>query len=736
MRSRWILILAAIVALLGDGRQATARELTASSAETGCSVEFNPSAGEYRIVSRHPAWTFGGKLGSPARAVKETRGRDRIGAYQEIRFAWHEGRIPLEGAIRLYQTLPIVLFSYTYLQPARAPSVAFPNFTQIPAHLYHFSYRNAPFAAPQFSLGQYSTPWLFFDGKANAMVISPASRFIIATMRGDGIHQIAGSLNSRLSSVPGGFTESALMAVAPGIRHTFGLWGHALTALAGKKRPSDEADVTLRDYGYWTDHGAYYYYKNFDPKLGYAGTLRAVIAQWRKEKIPVGYLQLDSWWYDKSFKGMSPDDRTGRWNAGGGIMRYRADASLFPHGLKAFEQSVGLPLVTHSRWISRRSPYRSTYQISGVAPIGMKWWNDITAYLASSGVVTYEQDWQSVIDQRSPAFKRTVRTGDAFYDHMAAACGRHGMTMQYCMALPCDFLEGSRYSNLTSIRVSDDRFSRPRWRHFLYTSELADAIGAWPWSDVFMSDETDNLLLSTLSAGPVGTGDALGSEDRQNILKAARADGVLVKPDEPILPLDRMYIADARHSNSPFIANTWSDDGPIRTAYVFAFSRSADAGETVRFTPAEVGTRAPACIYNFFTHQTRRVEPGGHFQAALGPDGASYYIVAPLGPSGLALFGDIGQFASMGKERIASLAPTPRSLSAEVLFASGENSVTLAGCARSKPAVSVRHGHASAVEFENRTGAFSVRVSPELARPAVKFRGSNVRRVTVTFTER
>ena len=39
---------------------------------------------------------------------------------------------------------------------------------------------------------------------------------------------------------------------------------------------------------------------------------------------------------------------------------------------------------------------------------------------------------------------------------------------------------------------------------------LASALGEWSWTDVFMSSETSNLLLSTLSASMVGVGDALG----------------------------------------------------------------------------------------------------------------------------------------------------------------------------------------------------------------------------------
>jgi hypothetical protein len=723
----WLIALLA----LGSSIFSTARAaVTIASGSTDISVSLDPATGKYRISAQGPDWTFAGSLGSPANGVRKSRNRDGIGAYRQIGFTWHAGGVPLAGAIRVYPNQNLILFQYTYLNRTASPSVEFPKFSGIPQYLYRFSYRNEPFAPPQFELGQYGTPWLLFDRDANAMVISPASHFIIARMSGDGSRMIASGLNPELRAVPAGFTQRTLMAIGHGIRGTWDRWGLGLTRLAGKERPDNQADDALRYYGYWTDHGAIYYYK-FDPKLGYAGTLKAVITRYRKEKIPVRYLQLDSWWYDKSYHGMQPGDLTGRWNAFGGLMRLHADASLFPEGLESFQQSVGLPLVTHSRWISRYSPYRKSYQVSGVAPIGAAWWNRIAAYLKQSGVVTYEQDWQSLIDQRSPAFHQTVNTGEEFYDHMASACKNNGLTMQYCMALPCDFLQGSRYGNLTTIRVSDDRFSRSRWRNFLYTSQLGFAIGAWPWTDVYLSHETDNLLLSDLSAGAVGTGDALGQEDKANILEAVRGDGVIVKPDVPIMPLDRMYVEDARGSHPTFIADTWTQDGSIRTFYVFAYSQSGKADEAVRFSPSELGGRGAVYVYDYFAHQGRRVPDAGVYSARLGSDGTGYYIVAPVAPNGIAFMGDSGKFASMGKERIASIAASRRALRAEVVFAAGEASVTLFGYAPAKPSVTVRNGHAGAVQFDRGTHQFSFEVSPDTSAAPATIHGTLERLVTV-----
>ena len=44
----------------------------------------------------------------------------------------------------------------------------------------------------------------------------------------------------------------------------------------------------------------------------------------------------------------------GRWNRYGGTLEYRAHKALFPEGLDTISKSIGLPLITHGRWIDRR----------------------------------------------------------------------------------------------------------------------------------------------------------------------------------------------------------------------------------------------------------------------------------------------------------------------------------------------------------------------------------------------
>ena len=162
--------------------------------------------------------------------------------------------------------------------------------------------------------------------------------------------------------------------------------------------------------------------------------------------------------------------------------------------------------------------------------------------------------------------------------------------------------------------MSGDRFSSTRWDNFLNASELAAAFGIWPWCDVFMSIETNNLLLSTLSAGVVGVGDPVGAESATNLFQTIRADGVIVKPDVPIVPVDSVYIQDAQSLNQPMVASTYTDfGGGMRGLYVFAYARGTNTPATASFTPASLGLPGNAYVYNYFTGAGTVIPAGGTF---------------------------------------------------------------------------------------------------------------------------
>ena len=589
-----------------------------------------------------------------------------------------------------------------------------------------------------------------FDDAAHAAVLSPASHFMIADVyarpakatagaspeptdptrrlpagpRQTGTDVIVSGFVPTLRSIPAGFTQASLLVLGDGIHHTWTTWGNSLTDLSGKTRPANDADAGLKSFGYWTDNGAGYYY-NYDPQLGYAGTLKALAAKMKQLRIPLGYVQLDSWWYEKSYTG--PDGAEGEpyknknlprgpWNAYGGLLSYTADKDLFPGGLEDFHDQIGRPLITHNRWVDLNSPYRKSYAITGVAAIDPRWWDDVADYLKRCGVVTYEQDWLDRIYQYSPALQTTPDAADAFMDNMARATKSRGLDLQYCMGLPRHYLQGTRYDNLTTVRVSEDRFERDKWEWSLYVSQLAGALGEWPWVDTFFSGETPNLLLANLSAGMVGVGDTIEQIDAGDIRHVIRPDGVIVKPDTPLVPLDQTYVSDATDQSAPMIAATTTDHGTLSAGYVFSFPRSARQ-TTGEFRPADLGIAGDAIVYDAVAHTATAVAAGQaftvSFNSAAYAHAWSYDIVVPVSHGGIAFLGDAERFVSLGRQRIDRLRETPRGIEARVRFAAGEANVVLHGFAPAEPRAALIGGGAiDAHTYDATTGAFTATVSP------------------------
>jgi hypothetical protein len=503
--------------------------------------------------------------------------------------------------------------------------------------------------------------------------------------------QLRSGVTANSNRLPAGFVHTSVLAMAPGINSAFEIWGRFLTDRAGKKRPANDADAGLKYLGYWTDHGARYYYRTA-PRSDYTATLLQVRDEFRNAGVTLGNMQLDSWFYRKG--------RKGRWRStdrlGGGTYLYEAAPELFPEGLSAFQKKLGLPLITHNRWIDARSPDRKKYAISGNVATDPALWRKWMRYLRAAGVGTYEQDWLSKMAM--PA--RTLEAGERFMDSMAAAANREGITLQYCMALPRHFLQGTNYANLTTIRTSGDRLKERDWKPFLFNSRLASALGEWPWTDVFKSSETTNILLATLSGAMVGVGDAIGKIDRDNLLRAARPDGIIVKPDETVTPVDQSYVAQATDSDAPVVAVARTDHDGWITSYLFAIG-----GKRASISPAALGYAGPVYAYDFFGRTGVYLKPDELLRFSIPTHGAAYWIAVPVGASRIGFLGDVDKFVANGKNRVARLADNG-TLTARIALATSEDRVRLHGFSPARPDFSVRGGTIANLKYDSRSGLF------------------------------
>jgi len=648
--------------------------------------------GRYSVTAQNWNWTFAGALGRAVTGVSANTGADSVGAWQELSFNYGTGR---SSAIRLYNGKNVVLFRTTYGAAAQN-SDPFPSFTTYPLGLNTFSYGGL--WAYKFGQLNAHSPWLFFDGDANSFLFSPASNFMtaIGQIAADG--SLQAGIDPRIGALPASFTHSSVLVFENGINAAFDAWGQALMGLSGKQQPANDAVTVLNKLSYWTDAiAAYYYYRQSEP-TAYVPMLLQIPAAFAKNSAPLGSLELDSWHYPKG----SPPSWT---NVAAGLSSFEADWTLFPSGLAPFQKELGLPLIAHTRWIDPSSPYAATYQMSGNVAIDPAYWQTYARYMASNGIEVLEQDWLS-----SPANTNFNLTDpDAFLDNMASALAAQGRSIIYCMPVAAHLMQASKYSNVVAARVSPDGFNRTQWDQFLFNSRIAAATGVWPFTDACQSQNVKDVLFATLSAGPLGMGENMANINAANLSQAVRPDGVIVKPDVPIAATDSTFLANAQGTVEPNVAYTYAQHGALRTAYVLAYDPTSGAMSPLAIAPATFGVSGSAYVYDYFNKTGELLPAGAAFSTTVDSTG-SYFVVAPVGPSGIAFLGDAGKFVGSGKKRIAQLTDDG-ALQVTVLFAPGEDQVALQFYSAGAPETSAAAGAVSR-PWRDGPGRYRVLVSP------------------------
>jgi hypothetical protein len=651
------------------------------------------ASGAYSVAFASPSnWTFSGTVGSAASGITNANGSDKLGSYCDTSFTYSSNR---NCRIRAYAGTPVVVFSESSTASV-SNTRNFPKLTSTPTTSHHITY-GAPFIQYSLTALTADSPFIYFDDSANTFIISGASHFTnTQTLAGTGTGVTSG-IQSNITTLPAGFEVSTILVATPGINRAYDQWGQALLAFGGKTPPANDATITLNKFGYWTDNTATYYYKTESGK-DYQTTMKDIVKYYGDNGVPLGFMQLDSWWY--------PKGSTQAWNDGnGGFYKYEAHPTLFPNGLPAFQKDLGIPIIVHNRWLDASSPYRTQYQCSGNTVIDPTFWTDRAAYLKAAGVVLYEQDWLSVNGLPN---QNNLTDQDAYLDNMAKAMDGAGLDMQYCMPYARHILQSTKYPRVSNTRVSSDGFDGTEYVDFLFGSRLAWAARAWPWTDVFMSTELDNLLLSTLTAGPVGVGDAIGSASFPNIKRVIRSDATIVKPDVPILLLDRSIVDHAKGGSPPppLVATTYSQHTGGRFTYVYTFGgNSSTGGGSASFTPSELGYTGKVYVYDIKNDSGKTLDATQAHSASYG-----YYMVAPIGTSGIAFLGDKGKFVPMGKKRISAFTDDG-TITATVQYATGEGPVTIQGYAAAAPTVTATAGTVGAVSYTASTQRFTVQVT-------------------------
>jgi hypothetical protein len=680
---------------------------------------------------------------------------DELGHHRAVELTWLDLPFPLRTTARAYADRSLIVFRLAAPDGLRgagsgrfgAPIVAWPHFAPLQRHAGGVSPRTASYAHQwtEFSLPVFGdadtrgfrfaphrppvvTPFMLIAPDGRTLLLAPLDHFheqiVAVPADADGLGSgVRCGWHGDLANAPPGFATELGVWAAGGPRAALDLWIGFLRDRYGSERPSRYADVGLSRLSYWTDNGAHYYYRT-EPEADYLTTLERVVGDCEQRGIPIGMVQIDSWFY--------PHEHLRPVSADGapivppsGMMRWEPREDLFPDGFGDLQRRLGnRPLAFHSRHFARRSPYfdgaaqpapdtqeqRATPNAECATPYAA--WVDgdyahprdgalfdrMLGSAAVWGAITYEQDWmvESFLGVRG--VREAPGRARDWQEQLDGAAAAHGLTLQWCMSTPADFLQSTTLRRLTSIRTSGDyRYlfdNGLNWVWFLHTNALARALGLNAFKDVFLSDRDAEpyaeieALLAALSTGPVGIGDRLGRADRALVLRTCREDGMLVKPDAPIAAIDACFRSPTYLAEQLLVGETYSHHPAGRWVYVVALhaSRSRDP-IAQRISLAELGAQQPpgaVIAYDWRSGSWQRLERDGGWDVQLAWQDWDYRVLCPLLPGDRAVFGDVGRYATAGDRRLANLSSSAAAVCFDVLGAPG-TTATVRGGAPSPP---------------------------------------------------
>jgi len=561
------------------------------------------------------------------------------------------------------------------------------------------SFQTTPWAFPLRRPDAGNGPIILFSDDLDVIVFSPMDHpFISLVNFADG--KIEYGIEGEIDEIPEDFTHRFIMVKGKGINATVEKWGELLMQDRGISRRDRYADTGSSYLGYWTDNGADYYYKTIEG-MNEEETLLAVKTDADARGIPYRYFQIDSWWY---FRG--PDRGISR----GGLVKWEPRPEVFPGGLAALHEQLGVPLIAHSKWFEIDNAYKDQYPfVSGElwsTPTGQEVFDIFMSDAKSWGIETYEQDWLMNHIWEIPYLRQGVDHAEKWMNNQNNAALAEGRSMQLCMAGAAHLMYTLDMPVVTTFRTSIDYHAATSkesyWPMFHTVNMLASALGIMPFKDNFLSYETwgeQEAQISILSAGMVGPGDAVEMARPEILLRTCRKDGLLLKPDHSATPIDTMFLPHQR----PYTTSTYSERGGLgRWVYLSAYHLAKKHEELTALDQAfafltydgedlnnmfvwpdevtdwnvdlsrDLGITDSIVLYNWRSGTAQTVD--GSFEIPAMPHlyDYAYFVLVPIMDNGLALIGEKEKFVTLADKRFKEIESLDNSIRVVVEGVPGE----------------------------------------------------------------
>ncbi|HHW47598.1 MAG TPA: hypothetical protein GXX14_03155 [Clostridiaceae bacterium] len=670
--------------------------------------------------------------------IRQGTEEDVIGSFEYIDCKWEFSDKSLEfiTSFRVYKEKPHVVFVERFPKGFKnyangnwtQPSMVFPQFSlpsggseDIRDDLYswtsggmfnhRFGYGNAGAISGAVDI------LVLADKDNNAMILSPFANYLAATQQcvhlGGKPFQFTYAINCGIqglaSEIPEGYEHMHIVTASEGINNTFRMWGDALLSKSGKKRPSKYEDDSLKYIAYLDDYGAYYWSKKFTDSEydNYEDIIIAVEEELKNNGIRTGvYHVLDS-------------DQL-KYKEG----LYEPLDSLFPRGVKWLSEKIGRPIQAYMCWLASKGPYREKFPYfdcgaDGDVPLASMgdvfysedYWEYTAEKLASWGCISLMIDYINIYEG-DKVMMSGINNMDIYFKNMAKALHKKGISIHYCMQMPRHVMESVENPAMLSLQgtwdhhVLRNKFNMEnsdsyQWKHLIFTNAFYGSLGIWPSRDniqtVADANAYEDVLVANLSGGQLQLGHKVGECDFSLLKKTYReCDGLVLKADRPITPIDRCYI------EGGMVGYTESNISGHKWYYVLSLPSS---GYLSSFSVADLGGKGKYLVYNY-EMKCASVKSEDCQIPLLRDAKHEYFVVAPVFDNGMAVIGDTEKFVTMADMRVASVETCSKMLKVGVISGLGDNPI-ITGYSPTRPSKIVCNGEA----MEETTSLGRLRIS-------------------------
>ncbi|MBD3211184.1 MAG: hypothetical protein GF311_01155 [Candidatus Lokiarchaeota archaeon] len=558
--------------------------------------------------------------------------------------------------------------------------VSFPSFFNKSPNTRIFTYREAIFCPPSRKLNATSAPVVLYDDELNCMVLCPLDGFLNATISEDKEGWINCGIQGEITSLPKNFSQKFILYFGKGINNPMEEVGNLLLRYHNSERKNLYVDIVCSHLGFWTDNGAYYYYKT-EKGLNYEDTLVAIKDYFEEKDIPIRYFNFDSWWYlkhtNKAFTTVfRPIVRLMGGGLYGNTLRWETDPEKFSTDLKTFyEERFQIPITAHNRRWDSRSPYLDEYEFitykNHACPLNLDFWEWLMQHAKESGILVYEQDWMNNQINSIPYLREDVNAIERWLNSMAIAAEKNGIDVFYCMETPGIILYSIKHPNITITRCSGDYNHRwplsYRYVHSTQTNILIHSVGLISHPDVFRSRSMEGVsmrpfgekrpilkcLYQNLNAGPVCPGDKKEYVNWSILSKTCRDDGLLLKPDKPLTANDLMFKPHKKY----YICDTYIKREDLIWRFILITNIWPNRVKERYFTLEELGyNHENFILYDYFANRLEKVNSSQKIEIGkLEKYGYKYYILNPIFENGLSFIGCVDKFIPCSRKLIVDL---------------------------------------------------------------------------------